>query len=67
MVFPQFVQAGIQGPARHRDSSLDSNTPHGAAPALDKTLLTKEVQHMQTPDLKAIHSEMNTMIKKIYF
>ena len=36
--FPQFVQASIQGPARHRDSSLDGNTPHGAVPAfVDKT------------------------------
>lgn len=37
MVFPQFLQASIQGQARCRDSSLGSNTAHGAAPAfIDK-------------------------------
>lgn len=41
-VFPQFLQAGIQGPARHRDSSLDSNTLRGAAPTfIDVTELAK--------------------------
>lgn len=32
-VFPQFHQASIQAPARHKDSSLDNNTAHGAAAA----------------------------------
>ena len=71
MLFPQFLQAGTQGPARHRGSSLDSNTPHGAAPALDKRQFTEEVQNMQTPDLKLtfLHisqfSELNLCIFNI--
>lgn len=53
--FPQLPQAGIQGLARRRDNSLDSNTPHGAAQAfIDKTQLKWEVQKTQAPDLKPI-------------
>lgn len=68
MTFPQFPQAYTQGPARHRDSSLDSNTPHGAAPAfIDKQGLKQEVQNMQSRDSKPILQNKSSEACWIYW
>lgn len=48
MVFPQFLQAGIQVPARNKDNFLDSNTPPGVALAFMGIAKVGRAKHANT-------------------
>lgn len=49
MEFPQFLQASIPGPARHKGNVPGSSTDHGAAPAFThETHLKEEVHNEQS-------------------